>query len=232
MLIKSIKSTGWCGITLVLATAVLVVFSAHANAATMTFSDRTTFAATTTGAVQDFDSTVIPSNSASFSFTSPDFTVTQTTPNPGVQTNAFVNSRNPDFAAGDKRLGVADRPGNLLIFDAFQSGTTAFGLDIFSDTDGTLEIGVTTTAGTTFTQLAVTALTGSTGVFFGATDIDGILSVSLNFPDVVAPRTFSIPTVDDVFVGQTNSAVVPLPASLPLLLAGLAGLGAVARRKR
>ena len=232
MLIKSIKSTGWWGIALVFATAIMVVFTVHANAATMTFSDRGTFTVTTTGSVQDFNSTVIPASSASFSFTSPDFTVTQSTPNPGVQTNAFVNSRNPDFAAGDRRLGVADRPGNLLIFDAFQSGTTAFGLDIFSDTDGLLEIGVTTIAGTTLTQLAVTALTGSTGVFFGVTDTDGILSVSLNFPDIVSPRRFSIPTVDDVFVGQANSGVVPLPASLPFLLAGLAGLGIVARRKR
>lgn len=213
----------------VLAFAVLLL-APIANAATMTFDDRGMFEATTSGTVQDFNTTVIPAGSASFSFMSPDFTATQTTPNPGVQTNAFVNSRNPDFSAGDRRLGVADRPGNLLIFDAFQPGTTAFGLDIFSDTDGLLEIGVTTAAGTTLTQFAVTALTRSTGVFFGVTDTDGILSVALDFPDIVAPRRFSLPTVDDVFVGQATPGVVPLPAGLPLLLAGLMALGLLARR--
>lgn len=44
--------------------------------------------------------------------------------------------------------------------------------------------------------------------------------------------TETVGTDDNEFFGGFKLAVVPLPASLPLLLAGLFGLGALARRRR
>lgn len=215
-------------LTALIATAVLLA-AGSASAATMTFDNRTTFDAGVSGTVQDFNNIpAFPSPRPSLALDT--FTVTQSTPNAGVQTNAFVNSRNPNFANGDVRLGVADRPGNLLTFDAFAPGTSAFGLDIFSDVAGTLSVAVTTTLGTTTSLLTVgrSTLEDPISSFFGITDDAGILSVAFNFPD--PSSSFSLPTVDNVFVGAI--APVPLPAALPMLLLGLGGLGLMSRRRK
>lgn len=209
--------------------ATVMVGAGAASAATVDFTDRATFNAGVSGSVEDFNN--IPAfGSPAPSLTVDTFTVTQIGGNNGVQTNSFVNSRNPDFADGDVRLGVADRAVNELVFDQFAPGTSAFGLDIFSDVAGELGVTLVTGTGTStrFVTVGQSSLNNPISSFVGLTDDNGILSVSFDFPD--PSGNFSIPTVDNVFVGQI--APVPLPAAFSLLLIGLGGLGVVSRRAR
>jgi hypothetical protein len=66
---------------------------------------------------------------------------------------------------------------------------------------------------------------------FSAFDLSGVTKLSLNYlfssSKGGARYTFATPVA-----AAASPGVVPLPASLPLALVGLAGLGAVARRKR
>jgi len=112
---------------------------------------------------------------------------------------------------------------------SFGTAITAFGADVASMNDFVSRSSITV-AGTTFEPPALpVGATDDVVQFLGFTSDMPFTSVTFNFLN--GSDGFG---VDNVAYGTLNDAppsAVPLPASLPLLLAGFAGLTALRRRK-
>lgn len=202
----------------VCAAAVAVGFLAAVPAGAVTFSDLATFQAATTTTLEDFDGEA-GQNGATV--TLPMFTATESGGINGVvtfQQGDFGGAFDFAIVSEDEALGYDDNGSSLLTFSGFASGTTAFGTFISANADATVTVSGSTSA--TF------SLAANTPIFFGVTE--AVELTSLIFDVTGSP----IVGFDDVRIGTANEGVVPLPASLPLLIAGLAGLGYAGRRRR
>ena len=122
-----------------------------------------------------------------------------------------------DYDETDETMLAGASPSDLDIFDGFDSAVGSvkdFEFDALADTLSIL-YGLSTNSFTT-DDFAVVVLIFDSGVIGAATsisDLDGEI-------------------VDADVFGAIGPAVIPLPASLPLVLAGLGGLALVGRRKR
>jgi len=76
---------------------------------------------------------------------------------------------------------------------------------------------------------------GSTPITGGSTALANFVTVSpggyMNVASLVFTRNSASHLIDNIVLSYEQAAPVPLPAVLPLLLGGLAGLGLLARRK-
>jgi hypothetical protein len=206
----------------ILATALVVCGTAY-QAQAATFTDRTLFeSAVASPTVEDFENETVsgtPSTGGVASLTFSDFTVNAT-----LTAAKLVNF--PNFGAdnttsgGSKYLLIdSDLPTSYPTIEfVFSTAIKAFG---FSYTDFTKGDFTFSAAGEIIT---VAKNVGFPSKFFGFT------SNSLFTTLTITPFEDSNVGIDDVTYGDLSS--VPTPASLPLLVAGLVGLGFMARRKR
>lgn len=159
---------------------------------------------------------------------------------------AETNTADPDLEIDflNDDTGVADtnfRPGNVLII---QNPRTAPTLDD-NQSGGTITFDFTTgpVGFTGFTivddaDISVTATLLGGGLFnVGSFSVDRDRGFDVfSFGEVadVTSLTFDFGTASGAIDGLTftSPTPVPVPAALPLLLAGLGGLGAVARRRK
>ena len=108
---------------------------------------------------------------------------------------------------------------------------SAFGLDLFqnggggSQTGGLVEFTLTTFLDGMLVDTFLTDVAPNGGSFFGFNSIGLFDSVNIS-----GDGMFEV--VDNVSAGVSGAAVVPLPASLPLLLAGFGALGVMRRRRK
>jgi len=195
--------------------------SASASASTF-FTDRTSFDAITTTTLEDFESFGEPLNTFNVTESLPDFTASETSGTPnriGVIDKTF----NDDVFAfavtsGSNALAYDDNGASIGSLFNFSSPITALGLNIATSEGAVVSI---SGPGLTATTISTTA---NTPLFFGIIDLAGITSLAFNVSG--GPNV----GFDDVAYG---TAVVPLPAALPLFASVLAGLGFFGwRRKR
>lgn len=200
----------------------LALLSAQASAASFTvFTDRTAFeaAAGASLATETFDSVVVDTSFAGGPVTVGDLTISAE--EPGAFGNQLIDA--PPV------LGEVDGNGTTAInfFTtaaedaeiAFAAPVTAFGADFFNFNDDTLR-----------TQVLIL------GELFSP---DIVPDDTLSFFGVISDMAFDSVTFagldNDVFGVDNVSTVtapIPLPATLPLLLAGIAGFAAVRRFRR
>jgi hypothetical protein len=113
--------------------------------------------------------------------------------------------------------------GNVVTIDF----TSSFDVPACAPSVNCIEGGSISVAGQTVTSAAIN-LSASSSLFDSVTSpvigaAQGVAFVQLQGLDVVS---------GDTLVFTLNATPVPLPAALPLLLSGMAGLGTLARRRR
>jgi len=144
----------------------------------------------------------------------------------------------PTTAAGDGTLTIATTGSGTAgidlgsdveeFMDVSFDGTDLGRYECFSANDGgSLIQGATGTISDCLFSLDLTLseslLTGAIG--------DGAVTVELAMGDLVAFSSSAPDVIAVTLAYEESSAVVPLPASLPFLLAGLGGLALIARRR-
>ncbi len=218
--------------------ALVFGFAASAQATAIVSVDRATFAAAVDGgdiAGEDFEDiaagTLLPSlNGVTFDASEGDVIVTAdflttTFPN-GIGSTSSLQI-NPDIGAF-----FLDTETVTLTFDA---AITAFAIDIntFADTEGAYS--ATLSTGEVVTSIFEVFPDSDTGQFLGFVADTAFTSIT-----IAAISGFSY-TLDSLVFGDAAAVVnpgdvfgseVPLPAALPLMLAGLGGLGFASRRRR
>lgn len=194
------------------AASALVLSAGLAQAAT--FDVESTFLAGVTGNTETFDTDLFSTRPSAVRA---DFTVSETGTDPGI-TTLFQPVANPN---GTASLQFFLQPNATLLFDAFTApSVTAFGLSFLSGVMGDVDVTVNGTDTFSFD------LDASGSTFFGITQVSGISTIS--FGGSAIESTFA--GVDDVFTGTIAPAIIPLPASGLLLIAGLGMLAAGRRR--
>lgn len=142
---------------------------------------------------------------------------TYSAPRPSIVSNSTFCD-----AAGDKCLvdGTFEFA-TPRVLSGFSAGTTAVGFDLTKI--GSSDAIIATVLGTSGSQSFALSSPG----LFGFQDLTGLISISIvNNGFGGANSNYGL---DDVI---TNATVIPLPAALPLLGAGLALLGMIGRRRR
>lgn len=141
-------------------------------------------------------------------------------------------------------------PGNLYVEDGFEvSGNDLFFIGLGNPTASVLLGGVTPTmtvtrvGGGAFSLIAFDYAcdTGTCALTVGNTAFTSGSSSALDFATVspsgfsgITSLQFSASTahlMDNIVLSYDDMPAIPLPAGLPLLLGGLAGLGMISRRK-
>ncbi|MEO0427500.1 MAG: hypothetical protein AAF160_08640 [Pseudomonadota bacterium] len=196
----------------------LVTFGlGHAPAGAVTFSDLSDFLAVTDTSLETFDGTA-PQQDPSIDFGP--FTITETFNGPGEDITVFQQGFNGglvDFAINseDEAVAYLDNGTSVVTFDDFDPSITAFG--VFFSASAASTVTVTGTVSTSFAVIA------NTPTFFGVTEASGITSLSFD----VSGGPFV--GIDDVRTGSIDTAAIPLPGALGLLLLGLGAFGVLRR---
>lgn len=193
-------------------TAALATLTATGGHAASFYDDLGLFlAAAGPTSVEGFESRTVYTTEVTQSF--PDFDMTES----GGTNIIGVGPGFPDFAVVNGAIAAAydDNGSSVLTFDGFAGPLTAFGTWVTSTGGGTMTVG-----GSVSTSFV---LTGGQAAFFGVVG-SGITSVSFDMEG--GPNV----GFDDVYTG--GSAVVPVPAALPLAATGLAGLALLRRRRK
>jgi hypothetical protein len=199
--------------TQVLAAATAMVLSGSISQAA-TFSVETDFLAGVTGNTETFNDNTFSTRASAIR---PDFTVSETGRDPGITTQ-FNPIPSPNGTASLQFFLQSDA---TLRFDSFSAPfVSAFGLTVFSNGSGNIDVTVNDTDTLSF------ALNTTGTTFFGLTETGGISSISFGGDSIEDVFT----GVDDVTTGSITPAVIPLPASGLLLIAGL-GMLALGRRR-
>ncbi|MEO0958795.1 MAG: hypothetical protein AAFY66_10095, partial [Pseudomonadota bacterium] len=115
-----------------------------------------------------------------------------------------------DFAINseDEAVAYLDNGTSVVTFDDFDPSITAFG--VFFSASAASTVTVTGAVSTSFAVIA------NTPTFFGVTEASGITSLSFD----VSGGPFV--GIDDVRTGSIDTAAIPLPGALGLLLLALA----------
>lgn len=143
---------------------------------------------------------------------------------PGLSTSAALSiesgpgSLNGSNPIGDFALALPDSAGTVTTL-TFAAPITYFGFYY-------IDAGSPAFDGTTF---PTTAASGDSALFGGFTFLPAENVTSIVISGVSGDGLWGL---DDLAWGTTVNAAVPLPASLPLLLAGGAGLAVLRRRSR
>lgn len=202
------------------ATAVGILFSAGsaatiANAATLTSVDRATFASAVLGgsiSSDNYDTTAVGSAPTTAGVT---YTASLGS---AIVTNSFLTSTNPN-GLGSTSVGFFQAT-ETITFD-FSVAITAFAIDIntFATSDGAYT--ATLNTGDTIDSIFETFSGQATGQFLGFVSDTAFTSLTLTGVNGVTDPNETY-TLDTLIYGDAKAVtnVVPLPASLPLLLAG------------
>jgi hypothetical protein len=121
---------------------------------------------------------------------------------------------------------------DTITFDTFTGGVQALGGNFYATSDfgtfiaGSLLLTATDASGTITRTITPTSADG----FWGFVSSTAVTSMTISPVEVVGINLYA--TVDNLVLAKRSVTVVPEPQTYALFLAGLAGVGLVARRRR
>lgn len=148
----------------------------------------------------------------------------------GAFNAVFIASQQVFCTDADDICLSAKRIDGVRTLSDFTPGTTFMGFELSTVVDSDpIQVTVTGVSGMMSFAIANTGGPNSGGAIFGFGDSQGLISIQFSNDLMVGNGNYSF---DDIIFQIDDLSVVPLPAAMPLFLAGLGGLFATVRRRR